>query len=212
MNCILNFSEEFHPHRQESGINSKALCRRNSCNSMPNINVSPSEFNNTCDNNVYSNILLENHKNERDLNTSTTAAKIQNSMRVSSTSLTLHKRNISECKDVYLGGSCYLRTNWRDHIAIPYLVSQGLTYHLPLLHESLPTGLNDSECSLQRPNLYNPIVLDSSNVLLFYISNETRSLAPMTLAAHCIGLMYNVVLCIQMLPDKCIIGNEMVII
>lgn len=61
-----------------------------------------------------------------------------------------------------------------------------------------------------RTSLYNPALLDSSRVLLFVITNETRSLAPMTLAAHCIGLMYNVVLCVQMLPEFCIIGNDRV--
>lgn len=186
---------------------------------MPNINVSRSEFRNTCDINVYSNILLENNQLENSGNSESArdfgkAAAIATAnitqMSIVPTSLICNGRNISENKDVYLGGSCYLRTNWRDLVAIPYLVSQGLTYHLPLLHESIPLNSKDSHCSVQWQNLYNPVVLDSSNVLLFYISNETRSLAPMTLAAHCIGLMYNVVLCIQMLPDQCIIGNELV--
>lgn len=58
--------------------------------------------------------------------------------------------------------------------------------------------------------MYSPRILDSSRVLLFVITNETRSLAPMTLAAHYIGLSYNVVLCIQMLPENCKIGKEKV--
>ncbi|XP_005186790.1 uncharacterized protein LOC101890781 isoform X3 [Musca domestica] len=175
-------------------------------------------------------------------------------------------------RDVYLGGSCYLRTKWRQELAIPYFKSKGITFHLPSLHESLnpsqldlpdkvaaeddnnkssgpnwrinsrqPTSaasnfmrtrrkcrtnsgtktneetveeLTIAEESLSwtlspvRPNLFNPSLLDSSRVLLFVITNETRSLAPMTLAAHCIGLMYNVVLAVQMLPDGCVIGNE----
>lgn len=177
-----------------------------------------------------------------------------------------------EFRDVYLGGSCYLRSRWRQDNAIPYLQSKGITYHLPALHESiLPSQLKetiiiktsssssdvlsndqqqqqqrngkkskikrkerqiniqDQNCDVDnsddynnimlsssssslaiRPNLFNPALLDSSRVLLFVITNETRSLAPMTLAAHCIGLMYNVVLCIQMLPEFCIIGNERV--
>ncbi|XP_073822960.1 NDT-like domain-containing protein raw isoform X2 [Musca autumnalis] len=177
-----------------------------------------------------------------------------------------------EFRDVYLGGSCYLRTKWRQELAIPYFKSKGITFHLPALHESLnpsqldlpdkvaaeddnnkssgpnwrinsrqPTSaasnfmrtrrkcrtnsgtktneetveeLTIAEESLSwtlspvRPNLFNPSLLDSSRVLLFVITNETRSLAPMTLAAHCIGLMYNVVLAVQMLPDDCVIGNE----
>uniref|UniRef100_A0A1A9VZZ0 Raw n=1 Tax=Glossina brevipalpis TaxID=37001 RepID=A0A1A9VZZ0_9MUSC len=169
-------------------------------------------------------------------------------------------------REVYLGGSCYLRTRWRQDLAIPCLKANGISYHLPSLHESLnPRQLNWSEdqpstedtllhkvpgqpnatsnnfmrtrrkyrttsahkatnteevtttiteetlswsLSPVRTNLFNPALLDSSRVLLFVITNETRSLAPMTLAAHCIGLMYNVVLAVQMLPDDCVIGNE----
>jgi raw len=58
--------------------------------------------------------------------------------------------------------------------------------------------------------IYSPQILDSSRVLLFVITNETRSLAPMTLAAHYIGMGYNVILCVQMLPDDCVIGNDTV--
>lgn len=163
----------------------------------------------------------------------------------------------TDFRDVYLGGSCFLRTKWRQDIAMPYLKTKGITYHLPALHESLQTlqldlpekafedarQLGAQEKSLKRTrrkyrgaaleeeeeeeltvseetyswalpamrqSLYNPALLDASRVLLFVISNETRSLAPMTLAAHCIGLMYNVVLAVQMLPDDCVINNEKV--
>uniref|UniRef100_A0A0K8UPS0 Raw n=1 Tax=Bactrocera latifrons TaxID=174628 RepID=A0A0K8UPS0_BACLA len=164
----------------------------------------------------------------------------------------------TDFRDVYLGGSCFLRTKWRQDIAMPYLKTKGVTFHLPALHESLQATQLDSslpdkvyedarqlgaaqEKSLKRtrrkyrgaaleeeeeeeltvseetyswalppmrPSLYNPSLLDASRVLLFIITNETRSLAPMTLAAHCIGLMYNVVLAVQMLPDDCVINNE----
>ncbi|XP_036321353.1 uncharacterized protein LOC118735609 isoform X2 [Rhagoletis pomonella] len=158
-------------------------------------------------------------------------------------------------RDVYLGGSCFLRTKWRQDIAMPYLKSKCITFHLPSLHESLQPSqldlpdkvfedarqLGAQETSLKRtrrkyrgaaleeeeeeeltvseetyswalppmrPYLFNPSLLDASRVLLFVITNETRSLAPMTLAAHCIGLMYNVVLAVQMLPEDCVINNE----
>ncbi|XP_050322204.1 uncharacterized protein LOC126754246 isoform X2 [Bactrocera neohumeralis] len=164
----------------------------------------------------------------------------------------------TDFRDVYLGGSCFLRTKWRQDIAMPYLKTKGVTFHPPALHESLQATQLDSslpdkvyedarqlgaaqEKSLKRtrrkyrgaaleeeeeeeltvseetyswalppmrPSLYNPALLDASRVLLFVITNETRSLAPMTLAAHCIGLMYNVVLAVQMLPDDCVINNE----
>ncbi|XP_034491023.1 uncharacterized protein LOC117794503 isoform X2 [Drosophila innubila] len=168
-----------------------------------------------------------------------------------------------DLRDVYLGGSCVLRTKWRQRLAMPYLLAKGVTFYSPALHESIPqvstqeqqvTGATTSsheqrpqeqqqqrsfvrtrrkcrgnqlqleeqeeltvaEESLSwslppmpmRQNLYNPALLDSSRVLLFVITNETRSLAPMTLAAHCIGLMYNVVLAVQMLPEDCVLGGE----
>lgn len=157
-----------------------------------------------------------------------------------------------QVRDIYLGGSCMLRTRWRQDVAIPYFKKKGISYYLPTLHESLckthlnldldatlqvttpstsssccDTSNNESvngtnndpsdeliNCSTLYPDpdmmLYNPAILDSSRVLLFVITNETRSLAPMTLAAHCIGLGYNVVLCVQMLPDSCTIGHDVV--
>lgn len=181
-------------------------------------------------------------------------------------------RNHLEIRDVYLGGSCMLRTSWRTDFAMPYLNQKNVTFHLPILQESIrsrvvaasdtnetiledepSTGksvsstevftkkstLNklkitpnihatpesspdelqhfshyDTESSSQnaiRKTMFNSQVLDASRVLLFVITNETRSLAPMTLAAHYIGLGYNVVLCVQMLPEFCIIGNDKVI-
>ncbi|KAH8248596.1 hypothetical protein KR032_001225, partial [Drosophila birchii] len=171
-----------------------------------------------------------------------------------------------DLRDVYLGGSCVLRTKWRTELAVPYLQSKNVSFHTPALHESIQLMHQDqsqeqatvtqqqqqapseqqqtqrsfvrtrrkcrgnqlqleeqeeltvAEESLSwslppvavRQSLYNPSLLDSSRVLLFVITNETRSLAPMTLAAHCIGLMYNVVLAVQMLPDDCVLGGEKV--
>ncbi|XP_017075286.2 LOW QUALITY PROTEIN: uncharacterized protein LOC108110676 [Drosophila eugracilis] len=170
-----------------------------------------------------------------------------------------------DLRDVYLGGSCVLRTKWRQELAAPYLQSKNVTFHSPALHESIQQIIQNQEQNsagatqqqqtappqeqqqqqrsfvrtrrkcrgnqLQleeqeeltvaeeslswslppvavRQSLYNPSLLDSSRVLLFVITNETRSLAPMTLAAHCIGLMYNVVLAVQMLPEDCVLGGE----
>ncbi|XP_034129742.1 uncharacterized protein LOC117584755 isoform X2 [Drosophila guanche] len=164
-----------------------------------------------------------------------------------------------DLRDVYLGGSCVMRTKWRQELAVPYLQSKNISFHSPALHESIQVlpqqqpgqqqpqpgqheqqqqqrsfvrtrrkcrgnqlqleeqeELTVAEESLSwslppvavRQSLYNPALLDSSRVLLFVITNETRSLAPMTLAAHCIGLMYNVVLAVQMLPEDCVLGGE----
>lgn len=156
-----------------------------------------------------------------------------------------------DIRDIYLGGSCMLRTNWRKDIVIPILEANGISYHLPQLHESihhernglsnctetrtLPTLLsqltdrrNKRSTGVSRQNddangsttiattvttrkaMYNPTILESARVLLFIITNDTRSLAPMTLAAHCIGLGFDVVLCVQMLRDNCIIGDDRV--
>lgn len=60
--------------------------------------------------------------------------------------------------------------------------------------------------------MFNLSLLESSRVLLFVITNATRSLAPMTLAAHCIGLGYNVVLCVQMMSEGTSIGDDKVCI
>lgn len=164
-----------------------------------------------------------------------------------------------DVRDVYLGGSCMLRTRWRNDVVIPMLDAHNISYHLPKLHESifhqrldddekcdsvnsldasgnndsgvcitggrrkppsirLVTGLKDGVNgvtasvlhAMPRKSMFNLELLESSRVLLFAITDETRSLAPMTLAAHCIGLGYNVVLCIQMLPKDCVIGHDKV--
>lgn len=133
-------------------------------------------------------------------------------------------------RDIYLGGSCALRTSWRQDTAIPYLKSRNISYHLPKLHENFSKeqlARRDSRTDADKMQdeddcgeedflkdngklIYDPNILDSSRVLLFIITNKTRSLAPMTLAAHYIGLGYNVVLCVQMLDDGCKIGNDKV--
>lgn len=138
------------------------------------------------------------------------------------------ERREYEVRDIYLGGSCMLRTKWRREIAIPYLKKHQITYYLPTLHENLTlkqmrklnNGTDESlyttvqeteehESDSSTP-IFNPKILEASRVLLFVITKETRSLAPMTLAAHCIGLGYNVVLCVQTLPEDCKIGHEQV--
>lgn len=152
--------------------------------------------------------------------------------------LRVRRRKGLEIRDVYLGGSCMLRTKWRPDFAIPFLKQREITFHLPTLHESISAMATDPKYPLQVANglseegaelrckngvkpsgcsategrlMFDPEVMDASRVLLFVITNDTRSLAPMTLAAHYIGLGYNVVLCVQMLPtDFCIIGSDKV--
>ena len=142
---------------------------------------------------------------------------------VFSTSSSLDEDLMHEVKDIYLGGSCMLRSKWRREIAIPYLKSKNISFFLPTIHDNLI--IKESKRVKKNTNggykleevgacedttMFNPRILDSSRVLLFVITNETRSLAPMTLAAHYIGLAYNVVLCVQMLPENCTIGSDKV--
>lgn len=159
-----------------------------------------------------------------------------------------------DVRDIYLGGSCVLRSRWRNDV-IEILNEHDVTYHMPQLHDSLiahcgdldgrlstspPTqnepctsksletsSSNDSGIGSGVPRhsyrttngtviypsgkrMFHLSLLESSRVLLFVITNETRSLAPMTLAAHCIGLGYNVVLCVQMMSEGTSIGDDKV--
>lgn len=157
-----------------------------------------------------------------------------------------------DLRDIYLGGSCALRSNWRNEI-ISIINEHDITYHMPQMHDSLLHSHGDSDAQLSTsppaqndPSSSKPLetsssndsgigtgqprhrttdgaalypsgkrlfhlnLLEASRVLLFVISNETRALAPMTLAAHCIGLGYNVVLCVQKLTNDCVIGDDQV--
>lgn len=133
--------------------------------------------------------------------------------------------------DIYLGGSCETSSTWREDIAIPLVKKHGLTYYNPALREvngeSEENVLNnitnssvydgDSELSSEHLRVLEKFVLnwkrtmDKSKVLLFVITNDTRSLTTMILASYYVGLGKNVVLCIQQLPvEDCEIGNEKV--
>lgn len=159
-----------------------------------------------------------------------------------------------DMRDIYLGGSCALRSTWYSDV-IEMLNEKDITYHVTQLHDSLrapedldgrlstspppsqnepctskslePSSSNDSGIGSGLPRhsyrttggtvicttgrrMFNLAMLESSRVLLFVITNETRSLAPMTLAAHCIGLGYNVVLCVQMMSEGTSIGDDKV--
>nr|CAD7595568.1 unnamed protein product [Timema genevievae] len=100
----------------------------------------------------------------------------------------------SNCvRDVYLGGSIE-NTSWREDIAVPMLKKSGLTF------------FNPQVCQWSKRLI--PIeaaAMDNSYVLLFVITDSSRSLASMTLAAHYIGLGCNVVLCVQLLVEDSIL-------
>ncbi|KFM59070.1 hypothetical protein X975_09429, partial [Stegodyphus mimosarum] len=99
-------------------------------------------------------------------------------------------------RDVYLGGTRKPST-WREDIAIPLLKKKGLTYFIP------QDGVwSERLIPMEATNMEN------SQVLLFVIKNDSRSLADMILAAHYVGLGCQVVLCIQYIPDDTEIDGE----
>ncbi|XP_058129044.1 uncharacterized protein LOC131286094 [Anopheles ziemanni] len=112
-----------------------------------------------------------------------------------------------EARDVYLGGSCWMKTSWRQRLAFPMLREHKLTYYVSALHEGFccrPPSIDDGgqKFDPQRTLRYDAAMLDACRIIIFAITNETRSLAPMTMAAHYIGLGYDVVLCVQMLSSN----------
>ncbi|XP_053680002.1 uncharacterized protein LOC128730935, partial [Anopheles nili] len=115
-----------------------------------------------------------------------------------------------EARDVYLGGSCWMKTSWRQRCAFPALKRHQLSYYVSALHEgfccrkpeNLCDGNGQQQFDPQRSLRYDAAMIDACRIVIFAITNETRSLAPMTMAAHYIGLGYNVVLCVQMLSSN----------
>ncbi|XP_031333624.1 uncharacterized protein LOC116163689 isoform X4 [Photinus pyralis] len=112
--------------------------------------------------------------------------------------------------DVYLGGSCSPQATWRETVAIPLLKKHGLTYYNPAIRETNADNEKDptngtyfnKEISLKLENWNKSI--ESSKVVLFVVTNDTRSLTTMILAAHYMGLSWpNLILCIQSLPTTC---------
>ncbi|CAM1299388.1 Uncharacterised protein g2415 [Pycnogonum litorale] len=99
-------------------------------------------------------------------------------------------------KQVYLGGSCD-KTDWRDKIVIPALNENGTTYFNPMnscwSDELIPTELE---------------IAQLCDIKLFCITDETRSLAAMTMAAYFIGKNQKVVLCVKDVVQNCQVAGE----
>ncbi|KAE8744999.1 hypothetical protein FOCC_FOCC008411 [Frankliniella occidentalis] len=98
--------------------------------------------------------------------------------------------------DVFLGGSTE-NTTWRDDVAIPLLKNHGLKYVMPPSSQWTKQMLHSSV------NL-----ADRSRVLLFVITNTSRSLAELCMVAYCIGLGFDVVLYIELLTEQSIINGK----
>lgn len=114
--------------------------------------------------------------------------------------------------DVFLGGTRNSQTNWRKEIAIPILKENNISYSDPSSlngYEGLDNGY--AKTFTEQEILQWKQIMDSVKILLFVITNDTRSLTTMILAAHYIGLGKNVVLSIEPLPEEdCNVGNETV--
>ena len=100
----------------------------------------------------------------------------------------------SSC-DVYLGGSS-IGTTWRDDVAIPLLKKHDLTYVKPNVNQWTKRQLQTSLS-----------LADNSRVILFVITDTSRSLAELCMAAHYIGQGYDVVLHVELLTEESVIND-----
>ncbi|KAK7580702.1 hypothetical protein V9T40_001331 [Parthenolecanium corni] len=107
-------------------------------------------------------------------------------------------RNGISVSDIYLGGDCDHHEDWRQKIAIPGIKNACLTFYNPENERQVNKKLSQSEFA----------AINNAHVKLFVITSTSRSLFPMVLASYFIGIGANVVLCIQYLPDKCVIGSD----
>lgn len=113
-----------------------------------------------------------------------------------------------EIRDLYIGGSCSKLTKWKQTCVVPYLNSQNITFYTSTLSEGLDKSLKNDPATVNDVQtedeiMFNPSELDASRILLFVITNETRSLSAMTMSAHYIGMGYNIVMCVQMMNESC---------
>ncbi|XP_066261946.1 uncharacterized protein raw isoform X2 [Euwallacea similis] len=105
--------------------------------------------------------------------------------------------------DVYLGGSLSTGTKWRESTAIPLLEKRGLKYYNPAIRDTKPNGQQASDVSQWQEEI------ERCKIALFVITNDTRSLTSMILAAHCMGSGKEVVLCVEQLnAENCVVAGE----
>ncbi|XP_015118123.1 uncharacterized protein LOC107041856 isoform X3 [Diachasma alloeum] len=102
----------------------------------------------------------------------------------------------SEKRDLYVGlvGKDLL---WLESSAVPLIESMGLTLHRPSMNEytvrQLPRELQH---------------MRNSRVILLIMPQHSRGIAIAALAAYSIGLHAKLVLCIQLMPESCIVSGE----
>ncbi|KAG5893114.1 hypothetical protein JTB14_019317 [Gonioctena quinquepunctata] len=122
--------------------------------------------------------------------------------------------SIHNLTDIFLGGSLYSEIRWREEIAVPLIKKHGLIYYNPAIREGGNVDQDNgnsgsSVCDRNLDVLEWKRALDRSKVLLMVITNDTRSMTSIILAAFYMGLGKDVVLCVQSLATEgCVIGNE----
>ncbi|KAK3087781.1 hypothetical protein FSP39_010521, partial [Pinctada imbricata] len=103
-------------------------------------------------------------------------------------------------RDVYLGGSCG-DSHWRQNIAIPLLRKSGLSYANPMVSTA---GWEQRLIPIQVS------AREKCKLLLYIITDRTRSISSMIEAGYYIGKGCRVVLCVKELPQKAEIGGEII--
>lgn len=104
----------------------------------------------------------------------------------------------------------FTTNDWRNDIAIPLLKKHGLTYYNPAIREA-----DNNDRKFQYDNGMDILewkkIMDRSRVLLMVVTNDTRSMRTLILAAYYIALDKDIVLSVQNLPSEgCVVNNETV--
>lgn len=102
----------------------------------------------------------------------------------------------SEKRDLYIG-VINKDLFWLESSAAPLIESMGLTLYRPSLNEY---NIRVLPQELQR--------MKNSRLILLIVPQHSRGIAIMALAAHLIGMHAKLVLCVQTLPEDCVISGE----
>ncbi|XP_020711505.2 uncharacterized protein LOC105692120 isoform X3 [Athalia rosae] len=101
-----------------------------------------------------------------------------------------------ETRDIFIGvtGTDIF---WLNSSAAPLIKTMGLSVY--------KADLNEYDVRILSQELQH---MKASRIILLIVPQHSRGIAIMALAAHLIGLSSKLVLCIQSLPDDCIISGE----
>jgi len=107
--------------------------------------------------------------------------------------------DLSIARGVFLGGSIGDRARWRERRAIPLLRNFGVDFFNPNLVQ-LCAQLTPREAQAKR----------LCNVLLFFVSKESRDIPTMVEAAHFLGEGRDVVLCVEHVEPSTYVDDELI--